>query len=521
MRRKNYYLKLVLRGEIIEDRPSFSFFAQRTQTSLRWLLLVLEKARKHRRIKALILVLKHPFLGWAQIEEIQDELEQFHQAGKPVVVYLENADNQTYYLACAGDVVYLPPPTNLDLVGLRLEALFLKNLLERWGVEPQLFNRGQYKAAAEVFTRYRMSEASRRAADAILNDLQQRLLVRVARRRSATPEQAQAWVDGGPYTARQAFETGLIDGICYEDELESRLPEDGRPWAEFPLAKLRIGEGLIKRLVTFRRPRIAYIVVEGTLIAGESRSGRQRRPLLGSDTLSGALQEVRKKKRVKAVVLRVNSPGGSALASDLIWREVRLTNQEKPVVVSFANVAASGGYYLATAARRIVGMPSTLTGSIGVIAGKFVLSGLLSRFGVTIDTLDKGRRAGYMSPLRSYSEEEEQIVQQQMDEIYQHLFLAKVAENRQKPVETIRELAEGRVWTGAQAAENGLLDRIGGISVALEIARKEAGLPDDRKVRVEYYFRRRSLRDIFSIPRLELWHPGELLASFLDCWRIR
>ncbi|MDA2937192.1 signal peptide peptidase SppA [Acidobacteria bacterium AH-259-A15] len=521
MARKQHYVKITLQGEIVEDRPELPFFAYRQQIGFPWLLKLIETARLHKSVQAVLLVLKNVAIGWGEIQEIHQELDRFHAAGKRTLAYLEHADNKSYYLASGAQQVYVPPSATLDLVGLRAEVFFLKNLLEYLGVEPQLFSLGEYKSAAEIFTRENMSEPNRSMLDSILTDLQQQLATKVAARRSVGIQQVQAWIDRGPYTARQALENGLIDGIRYQDELEDLLHQQPPKLSELPASRLRVREGFLKRLFTIYRPQIAYVVAEGILTTGESRRRGGKRPIVGSETLIRFLRDARKRKRVKAVVIRVNSPGGSALASDLIQREIRITDQKKPVIVSFGDVAASGGYYLATAARCILGMPATLTGSIGVIHGKFNLHGLLSKVGVTVDWLDKGKRAGYLSATRAFSEEEAEIVQDQMREFYEELFLKKVAESRKKPLAEIRKVAEGRVWTGSQALSNKLLDQFGGVVEALEMAQTEAGLPKEKKVRMVRYLKRRTLRDLFPLPLSAALLDNHVLALMADEFDIR
>jgi protease-4 len=520
MTEKKRYLKLTLQGEIIEDRPHLSLLGHRGQLGLPLLLKLIEAARRHKKVQALLLVVKNLSVGWGAIQEIHQELSRFHEAGKRSLAYLEMADNKNFYLACGAQQVYVPPSATVDLVGLRSEMFFLKNLLEYLGVEPQLFGLGKYKSAGEMFTRENMSEPHRSMLDSILTDLQEQLVDKIAARSDVTPQQVQEWVDQGPYTARQAAEQGLIDGILYQDEVEDLLkgPESGL--RRLSPGKLRVKEGLLKRLFTFYRPQIAYLVAEGVLTDGESPRRGGRRPTLDSESLTQFLRHIRKRKRVKAVVIRINSPGGSALASDLLWREIRLTDQKKPVIVSFGDVAASGGYYLATAARVILGMPATLTGSIGVISGKFNLAQLLAKLGVTVDALDKGKRAGYLSPARPFSKGEAAAIQEQMREFYEESFLKKVAESRSKSTEEVRKLAEGRVWTGAQALENGLLDQIGGLVQAVERAQKEAGLPKKKKVRLVRYFKRRSLKDLLSFPLPGGLLDHHVLALMADDFRI-
>ena len=520
MAKKKCYLKITLQGEIVEDRPHLSFLAPRNQLSLPLLLKLIDTARRHKRIQALLLVLKNVSVGWAGIQEIHQELQRFHGSGKRSLAYLEVADNKNYYLACGAQQVYVPPSATVDLVGLRAEMFFLKNLLGYLGVEPQLFGLGKYKSAGEMFMRESMSEPHRFMLDSILTDLQRQLADKVAARSGVTPQQVQEWMDQGPYTARQAAEQGLIDGIHYQDEVEDLLKGPGSGLRRMAPGKLRVKEGLLKRWITFYRPQIAYLVAEGVLTAGESPGRGGRRPTLDCESLTRFLRSIRRRKRVKAVVLRINSPGGSALASDLLWREIQLTDQKKPVIVSFGDVAASGGYYLATAARGILGMPATLTGSIGVIHGKFNLAQLLTKLGITVDALDKGKRAGYLSLARPFSKEEAEAIQEQMREFYEELFLKKVANSRGKSPEEIRKLAEGRVWTGAQALENGLLDQIGGLVQAVERAQEEAGLPKRKKVRLVRYSRRRSLKDLLSFPLPGGFLDPHLLALMADDFRI-
>lgn len=516
MRRKDFYVKLTLQGEVTEDRPEFSFFKHKERTDLREILGVMEAARKEKRVQALVLVLKQVSMGWGQIEEVHFELNRLHRAGKRTLVYLEDGDNKSYYLACGAQQIYLPPSGHLELVGLRAEILFFKNLLDYLGIQPELFSLGEYKSAAEIFTRERMSEAARRMTDSILTDLQTRLKEKVAAGRSVSIDQVQERIDHGPYTASQALAQGLVDGLRYEDELEEILRKRTPGLIELPASKLGNRESVLKKLFTFYRPQIAYIVAEGIVTSGESRRGHGK--LLGSDTLVSFLRNARKSRRIKAVVLRINSPGGSALASDLIWREISLTDKQKPVIASFGDLAASGGYYMATAARQIVTLPGTLTGSIGIISGKFNLQKLFLNVGIGVDSLEKGKRAGYLSPTRPFSEDEAEVIQTQIREFYEKLFLKKVAEARKKPVDEIHKSAQGRVWTGTQALQLGLLDQLGGVSKAMEIARGEAGIAKRKKVRTVRYVKRRSLRDLFSLPRLETLPEGRALALMLEQW---
>jgi protease IV len=512
--RRPSYLKIVLKNAIVEEK-SESFWSAKTQIDLLELIRLIEAATRSSTLRALVLVVKNPAIGWAQIEEIHSALDKFNQSGKTSLAYLEQADHQTLYLAAGAQEIYVPPSATIDLVGLRAELLFFRNALDYWGIQPEIFSMGEYKSAAEVFKRQGMSEASRRMSAEILTDVQERLKARIATNRRVEPGLVQEWINQGPYTARRALDAKLVDGLLYEDELD-RLLNDRFPNAtECPAGKLERREGYLRRLVTYRRPQIAYLVAEGIITTGESRRVRAGRPVIGADTLIALLREVRRRKRIKAVVLRLNTPGGSALASDLIWREVKITDSVKPVIVSFGNVSASGGYYIAVAGRRILGRPSTLTGSIGVLGGKFNVAGLLERLGITTDSVEKGPRSGYSSITRPFTEDEQDVIVDQMREFYEELFLRKVADGRQRTVEQVREVAEGRVWTGNQAGTRGLVDELGGIGEALESARREASIDQDRKVRVVRPARKRRWFEILPLPWLEARLPASSGPLFL------
>ncbi len=521
MARKSCFVKLEIEGEIVEEFFGPSFLWQRQQIHFHHLLKLIEAARLHHSVQSLLLIIKPTVIGWAQIEEIHRLLARFHADGKRSYAYLEHADNKSYYLAAGAQRIYLSPATTLELVGLRLEVLYFKKLLEYLGIEPEVVQIGAYKSAAEPFDREGMSEQSREMGDAILTDLQERMKERIAANRSVSESQVQDWIDQGPYSAQSCAELGLTDGVYYEDELEKLVENEGPGLVDLPSSKLRTQDSFLRRTLTFYRPQVAYIIANGVIASGESRSSRGGRSILGADTLKHLLQAAAKQKRVKAIVLRINSPGGSALSSDLIWREIKRANERKPVIISFGDLAASGGYYIATAARKVLAAPSTLTGSIGVIGGKLNLQGLFAKVGIGVDGVEKGKRAGYTSLARPFSAEEAQVVREQMRQFYEELFLEKVAEGRQKSRDSVRQAAEGRVWTGAQALELGLLDEIGGLLEAFEAARVEAGLPETKKARIVTYTKKWSWRSLFSLPFASPVSEERVFALLVGMWSIR
>jgi protease IV len=514
MSRRGFYAKLVLRDAILEASSTPSFLRRGEPVRLRRLLEVLEAIALHPRIRKLFLVVRPLTVGWAQIEEIHRALGRIHAAGKETLCYLEGADNKSYYLASGARRVFMPPSASLDLVGLRAEMFFLKDLLDRLGVQAELFQVGAYKSAGEMFLRRDLSPASREMMESILADLYRRVVDTCAGRCGRPPEEMKRLIDEGPFTALRALDAGLIDGLAYEDEIDASLEESAPKLRRFSVRKLAPREGFLRRILTFRRPRIAYIVAEGIVAHGESRRGPGRRTLLGSSGLADLLRAARESKRVRAVVLRVNSPGGSSLASDLIWREVKLTAEKKPLIVSLGDVAASGGYYIAAAGRRIVANANTLTGSIGVLGGKFSVGELLNSLQIGADAVETGGNAGYASVTRPFSGREAEIVRHQMEDFYERLFLPKVAEGRGRPIDEIRPLAEGRVWTGRQALDVGLVDELGGSSEAIALARRESGL-DGRRFRLVAVGRRRTLRDFLpfalaeppALERVFAWWP--------------
>ena len=511
MARKPLYLKLTLREKVHEERGEIPFIQPRGHTEFRDLIGLISAARDHKRVKALCLVIKPISIGWAQIEELQLELDLFHKAGKTSFCFLESATNQSYYLASAAQHVFLPPAAQLELVGLRAEMFFFRGLLDQLGIEPELFNVGQFKSAAEMFTKTQMTEGNREMTDSILEDIQTRVIERIAGYRGVDQSTVQEWIHQGPYTAERALKAGIVDELLYEDEVADKLKQEVPSIRPIRHGKLRTRDGFLKRLITIRRPRIAYLVAEGVITQGTSKRSIGRRAAVGSETLCGFLKHARENKRIQAIVLRVNSPGGGALASDLIWREVLLTARKKPVIASFGNVAASGGYYLATAASAILSMPGTLTGSIGVIGGKFNAKNLLERLKIGVDFVDKGERAGYTSPTRPFTASEGEVVLHQIMDFYK-TFLKRVEEGRHLTTEKVEDVAQGRVWTGSQAHEHGLVDQIGGISGAFETARRKAGIPKEKRVRVVQYSTRRGFKDLMSLPFLESMEKTRIWA---------
>jgi protease-4 len=524
MKKQCYYLEIKLADEIVEGRPDSTFFLPKGRLDIKTVLDALAKAKEDRKIVGLALKIRQARLGWARLQDIRDAVVNFKSSGKPVIAFMESGGNREYFLASAGSVICLVPSANLDLTGLSAEVLFFKGSLDRLGVKPDLARVGEYKSAVEMFTRDAMSPAYREELTVLLDDLYAQFIKAIADGRGLDAEATRRLVDGGPFTAWEAMDAKLVDKLAYEDEMEKIFEELVKSrLKKLPLDRYKIRESFFRRIFRRRRPRIALIHVVGTIASGENRRSPDQRSIVGSETLSVLIRAARENRNVKAIVLRVNSPGGSALASDVIWREVIVTREKKPVIVSFGDVAASGGYYIAAAADSIVAEPATVTGSIGVIGGKFVIRELLDKLGIKHESITRGAHAGFYSMYTPYSDEERQRLDKQIRDFYYREFIKKVATGRNMDDAEVEKIAQGRVWSGHQGKNLGLIDELGGLDRAIEIAKAKAGIPAEKKVSVVYYLKRRRWRDLiprdfgFASQRLGAF---TLLADLATLWEL-
>ncbi|MEV4097769.1 signal peptide peptidase SppA [Streptosporangium saharense] len=459
------------------------------KTRLADVLSGLRRAAKDPRVRALIVKIGTRPLGLATVQELRRAVTRLREAGKLTVAFAETfgefgAGTVPYYLASAFERVYLQPSGDVGLTGVALEQRFLRGTLTKLGVEYQLGQRHEYKTAANTFTQDHMTEAHRESLGRITESVVEQVVAGVAEGRGLEPAKVRELIDRGPFIGAEAVEAGLVDRLAYRDEVydevkkaageESLLLYVGR-YAKGPIADKIPHPG---------SQTVALVHGSGPIRLG--RSGRS--PLgggeaMGSDTVCAALRAARRDEHVKAVVFRVDSPGGSYVASDAIWREVVLTRRAgKPVVVSMGDVAASGGYMVSMAADAIVAQPGTLTGSIGVFGGKAVIGGLLEKLGVSSETVAEGANAGMFSSTHAFSEAQWERVNVWLDRVYDD-FVNKVAEGRGLSRERVHELAKGRVWTGADAHEGGLVDVLGGLEDAIALARSKGGLAEDAPVR--------------------------------------
>jgi protease-4 len=470
--------------DYVPDDPLRRFFGG-TDQSLTNLVLQFKKAKADKRIKAILLDIDMSGAGWAKSEEIRDAIADFRSSGKPVYAYMEYGMNKEFYIATACDRIYVAPPGELFINGLAADVMFFRGSLDKLGVYPDIYQIGKYKSAGDMFTQRKMTDAHREYIDSLLDDLFNRYVEAIAKARGKSPEEVKALIDNAPYNAAKAKEAGLIDGTGYRDDVDKEVKaklgyketEDlrlvkGSDYREVPPESLGLDKG----------ERIAVIYATGDIGSGKSENSPTGDQSIGSDTLAKALNDARNDKTIKAIVMRVDSPGGSGLASDIIWHAVEAAKQKKPVVVSMSDVAASGGYYISASASKIVAEPSSITGSIGVVAGKPVVKGFYDWIGVSNEYVLRGKQAGMFRETEKFTPEERAKFEEWIKNTYYNDFVPKVAQGRNKDAAYIDSVGQGRVWTGAQAKERSLVDEFGGLDRAVEIAKELAKIPADKGV---------------------------------------
>ena len=456
----------------------------RSRRLLRPTLRALHEAADDRHVVGLIAKVGGMW-PWGRMQELRRGVQTFAASGKPTLAWVETFGElgsrgmAAYVLATAFGELWLQPGGEVGLLGVGIEQTFVRGTLDRLGIEPQFEQRYEYKNAADVLVRKEFTAAHREALERLSESVFSDAVDTIADARGLTHDQVRELINTGPRTAPEAQAAGLVDRLGYRDQAYEamRTRTDRKPELLFadrwrPRRKIA---------PPHRRDHVAVVDVRGGIATGRTRRGPMGRQA-GSDTVSAQLRAAHDNDRARAVVMRVESPGGSAVASEVIWREVfRLREAGKPVVVSMGDVAASGGYYISCPAEVIVALSATLTGSIGVLGGKLVVDNLLERLGVSTGTVQQGAHALMYSARRGFSEDERARFAATVDAIY-HDFVGKVAEGRRRPVADIEAVARGRVWTGRDALEAGLVDELGGLRDAVRIARERAKLPEDAPV---------------------------------------
>lgn len=456
----------------------------------------LDRAADDERVVAVLARVSTAPMAMASVQEVRDAVARFRESGKPAVAWSETfgefaPGNVAYYMATAFDRIELQPSGAVNLTGFRAERPFVRGTLDKIGVEARFGRREEYKGGPDFYTERALTDRAREALQDRLDSALAQLIEGVAEGRALSGEEIRRRVDEGPYTARGALDAGLVDRVAYRDQTLDRLREEVGADADllYPTAYLeRAGRP------HERGEKIALIYAVGAIVLGrEGYDPVWDETLMGADTITRAFREAIDDDAVRAIVLRVDSPGGSYVASDMIHREtLRAGEAGKPVVVSMGSLGASGGYFISMSAEHIVAQPATLTGSIGVWAGKLLTRGMWERLGISWDAVQEGRQADFFSTLEDYDREGGRILGETLDAIYED-FTRKVAEGRGLPLERVLDVARGRVWTGRQAFELGLVDELGGLETALARAREAAGLEPDAAIRLEVLPRRRSL----------------------------
>jgi len=495
-------VELDLSGRIVEQPGApvrLSFPPRRREmSSLHHVLSGLQKAETDPSVKGLLIRMDRPRMGRSMAQDLVEAIRSFREAGKFTYVHADDYSGTACYLASPSDHVTIDPTGSVYLLGVRAQAMYFKEMLDRIGVKPVFIAKGKYKTAPEAFTRKGSSDAHRTMIEDIIDRFYDNLVTTIARNRDVDEETVRSWIEHGIYSAENAQEAGLVDEMGYEktvrDRIEDRLDgrvvfddEYGDPETDRPdLSSLTGLMSWWSKLMSppeddaDDHPRIALLYASGTIMSGE-RSSPNRRVAAGAFT--DLVDRLRTDDRVKAVVLRVNSPGGQGGASDRIWHALRTLRKAKPVIVSMGDYAASGGYYIAAAGDTIFARKTTLTGSIGVFGGLVNARPMLDKLGIQVETFSKGPHATLGLPFSKPTDADVRLIREQITRFYR-TFLKRVSVGRGMTEQAVHEAAQGRVWTGAQAREQGLVDRLGGLREALSFARETADLPADLPVEV-------------------------------------
>jgi len=475
------YLDIDLTGPFPEfSAPDFltSFFLGGRTLSVHDVWESFRKAKVDDRIRCVLLRLGYLECDWAKISEVREAIKAFQESGKKVYAYFEEAPDcdKEYCLATACDRIILHPLGWLGVNGIGGWVPFFKEGLDKLGVEVQFEHVEEFKTATNMFMEKGFTEAHKLMMESLYGDIFAEYVRTIAKARGKTEAEFKMIIDKGLYQGEQALEAGLVDSLLYEDELGSILRDRGRKLKETRFSEYIRTNPASLGLETGRK--VALIYASGPIIGGEGVY-----TTIGGRTLSRAIRRAREDRSVAAIVLRVDSPGGSAVASDVIWRETFLAKKEKPVVISMSDMAGSGGYWISMAGHRIVAQPQTLTGSIGVLAGKFSLAGLYDKLGVTAERLTYGQKADLFTTFRPFSQEERVLLKQSILWTYEK-FINKAAEGRNLTREEVDKVGRGRVWTGRQALDIKLVDELGGLDKAIELAKGLAGIPPEEDVRL-------------------------------------
>lgn len=501
------YLKIELSGPLADTAPSRFPGISSAAISIQDLWYQLERAAIDERIKGVLLRISSLETGFAKIEEIGRLLKNFSRSKKPVMAFIIDGGLKEYYLASFADKVIMFKGGMLSISGIGAEAVFLKNTLSKLGIQAQIFHIGDYKTASNTFSEDHMTPAHRESMQALIDDLYRAVIDGIAANRKLDAREVKKILDQSPLTQEEYVQAKMIDSLGYEDELHGLLK------SQYPEVSFKTYAKTKAPLPFNGAKKIAVIFAAGEINMG--RSGGQSLlggDVLGADTLAEQLRQARNNYAVKAVVLRVDSPGGSAVASDIILREAELLARKKPLVISMSDLAASGGYWISMSAQKIFAWPETITGSIGIISGKFVLKGLYDKLGINKEIVKTSEFAGMYSDYQPFSDREKEKIMADMQKIYGE-FLKKVADNRKMAVSAVEQIARGRVWSGQAALGLRLVDGLGGLNEALAEAKKLARIPLSEKIGVRIYPQKKSFWEmLFELADVKAQNPLDVQA---------
>jgi protease-4 len=506
------WLSLRLRGELPEvaqpDSP-FPGISGQAPVTVADVWKALDRAASDPAIKGVMLEPRGLAVGWGKIEEVRAGIRKVRRAGKPVHAWMASPGTREYLVAAAADRVSVSPEDLLDLKGLRIEAMYFKDGLDKLGVQFEVEHIGKYKDAADPFSRSSMTPETRESLNSILDDLYSRLCVLIGDSRKMTPGQVKDLLDQGPFLAPRARDTGLVDALAYEKDAAAALAKAAGLSAE---DKVDVRDYLENRRGGRRgSSRFALLTAQGDILRGSLGGLLGEEQTITPAGISRQVRAVSENKAIKGVILRVDSPGGDAIASDEILNDLKQLARKKPLVISMSDVAASGGYYISMTGDQIVAYPGTITGSIGVVYGKANMEGLYRKLGINTEILKRGRFADIDSGSRPMTAEGRAKLRESLQFIYDG-FLKRVGEGRRKPAAEIEPLAQGRVWMGSRAKQNGLIDETGGIDAAIALLRRKAKLPDETPVDLDVYPRQRSWFEVLMARNLETAAPPELAS---------
>ncbi len=454
---------------------------------------MLRNAAADSRIQAIVLEPRGLGVGWAKLEELRADILNFKKSGKPVYAFLRGASTKEYYLATAADKVFMSPEDELDVKGLRAELMFFKGTLDKLGVEMEFEHVGKYKDAPDMFTKNESSPETREVLNQLLDQFYGDLINTVAEGRKKSPDAVRALIDNGPFIGKEALDGGLIDALIYEDQMYDQLRQQLKLNTMAKIADHDYSRAADGNLGVDGPTKIALLVGQGDITRGSTNDSGDNG--ITSAGMIRQLRAVRDDASIKGVILRIDSPGGDGIASDDILHEAKLLSQKKPTVISMSDLAASGGYFIAMTGDPVVAYRNTETGSIGVFFGKVNLRGLYDKLGVKKEIMKRGRFADIDTEYAPLNDEQRAKLRTEIEVFYKG-FVQRVADGRRRKYDDVEPLAQGRVWTGAQAKQNGLVDEIGGIDRAIEMVKQRAKIGASEKITLVAYPPRRNLLQV-------------------------